>query len=329
MRFEILVTWKKGLMLSLRRTKARPVQLARALIVIAACVPLAFAFPYDHDPVAENTRYHEGAEEVSFLNTVSAPVQINNANLIKSGSTRKLVLSVSNLTNEPVPRVVFSLFCFSSSGRLKRSEDISEPIDLEVNSNKLVSILLLNEIEEGERLAVAIRRVIVSHGAWEVNAENLRDAVKAKAEGRLNSIPAAHYEKNPVITEAEKSELLASSMRRILGDKSLLKYLSIKDHTTVLLSLKNVGEKSVKVPGVNITFIEPEDIQGKANQEGEIFYFEVDGLKSEGGRAVVVISYNVRAKLDRTFTPCCGSVVFYYQKTNEKWEETDTKIYPL
>jgi hypothetical protein len=52
-------------------------------------------------------------------------------------------------------------------------------------------------------------------------------------------------------------------------------------------------------------------------------------LTKEGGRTIVVISYNIKAKLNNTFTPCRGSVVFYYQNISGKWELRDLKIYPL
>ena len=329
MRFEIMSAGRRTLILSPRRMKARLVPLAHAVTVIMISLTFAFAFPRGGDSITKNAIVYGEAEEVTFLNVLSAPVQIDNAGLTKSDSPQKLVLSITNVTNEPVTRLVLTLFYFSPSGKLNRSEDVSEPIHLGVNSNTQVSIHLLNEIKEGERLAIAIKHVVVSQGGWVIDSRDLRDSIEAKAKGRLNHVPAARYEKNPALTKAEKAELVTSSVRRILGDKLLRKYLSIKDHETIFLSPKNIDEKLIRIPGVDIIFIKPEDIQGRADREGEIFYFECDELKSEGGQVVVIISYNIKAKLNKSFTPCCGSVVFYYQKSEGKWESTGNKIYPL
>lgn len=277
--------------------------------------------------VASNPVNKSDAIAAESLNIIGLPVKINSVSVIHPFHIPEVKLSISNLSSEQVMKLHLMLFIFDSEGKLKAKEEFSKRVEFNNNQDIYISYIPATILVKGDMPVVALQRVIGRLGVWSVTPLDLEDIVKASILDTQRKSPVVTYTEHLVITDEDKGEIQALSLQHILQDKGVGDFFSIKDFKNVkLLSDKTESSIVKKLPGTQIDIMNLEELQEKANRDGEIFYFMFTYINFEGTTAHVSIAYTHKVRARSLYSPCCGYVNLALSKDTGNWRIVETVI---
>lgn len=106
------------------------------------------------------------------------------------------------------------------------------------------------------------------------------------------------------ITDEDIPEIVRLTLERALVDGKIPAYEMIKDNESIVLSTENIDLSLIpKLPGVNFTLLSRDEIQEKADREGDFLYLRFHQLKIE--------DFKVLISLDNTWAVSKDSKVLY------------------
>jgi len=125
-----------------------------------------------------------------------------------------------------------------------------------------------------------------------------------------------------VYNESDMAEIIRLSLTIALVDKRIPDYRLIKDKENIVLSTENIVRDLVpEMFGVNLIILEPEEIQLKADREGDFLYLRFTKLEFQNDRNAIVHLDNVWMK-SKTSPYIGGGLAIAYSKESGIWNFT-------
>lgn len=128
-----------------------------------------------------------------------------------------------------------------------------------------------------------------------------------------------------VFNESDMAEVIRLSLTLALVDKEIPDYRLIKDKENIVLSTENIREDLVpEIPGVNLIVLEPDEIQRKADREGNFLYLCFSKLEVQNERNAIVHLDNVwmKSSTSRHMYLSGGGLAIAYSKDSGSWKGT-------
>ena len=124
-------------------------------------------------------------------------------------------------------------------------------------------------------------------------------------------------------TDRDKAELIKLTLERAIVDKEIPGYESIKDKRNIVLSTENIRKELVpRIKGLKFIVFNADEIQDKADREGDFSYFRFSRLNLQNSENAVVELWIVYAvSKDSYFGPRGGrGFTLFYKKVSGHWE---------
>lgn len=117
------------------------------------------------------------------------------------------------------------------------------------------------------------------------------------------------------LSAEDRAELIRLTLERALVDQEIPDYGLLPDPNNVVLSSENIDVSLVpELPGINFTVLSPEEIQQKANEEGDFLYLRFDDIAVDSADKVTVRLSNawaIAADSDTAYLSGGGFAVEY------------------
>jgi hypothetical protein len=123
--------------------------------------------------------------------------------------------------------------------------------------------------------------------------------------------------------ESDKAAIVRLSLEWALVDQNIPDYaLLLKDSKNVVLSLENLDATLVpELAGVNLTPLAPQEIQNKANQEGDFLHLRFEQLEIQETRATVNLNNSWAVAEDSNMGYLSGGgCILEFHKEAGQWE---------
>ena len=124
------------------------------------------------------------------------------------------------------------------------------------------------------------------------------------------------------ITREDRSEIVRLSLERALVDQEIPDYGLIHDAENIILSTANIDASLVPtLPGINLVLMTREEIQYKADGEGDFLYIEFTEFNVESDTKVTVSLNNTWAVAARADTAYLsgGGFVIEFTRSSDGW----------
>jgi hypothetical protein len=121
------------------------------------------------------------------------------------------------------------------------------------------------------------------------------------------------------------AEIIRLSLTIALVDKRIPDYELIKDKENIVLSTENIVRDLVpEMFGVNLIVLEPDEIQLKADREGDFLYLRFTKLEFQNDRNAIVHLDNVwmKSKTSPYMYLSGGGLAIAYSKESGIWNFT-------
>jgi NACalpha-BTF3-like transcription factor len=133
------------------------------------------------------------------------------------------------------------------------------------------------------------------------------------------------------LSDEDRAELIRLTLERALIDQEIPDYGLIEDPENIVLSTENIDPELVpELEGVNLEVLTPEEIQQKANEEGDFLHLRFDEITVESADKVIVSLSNSWAVAEDSETGYLsgGGFTIEYTRDGEGWsgEVTTTWI---
>jgi len=90
------------------------------------------------------------------------------------------------------------------------------------------------------------------------------------------------------LTDGDKTEIIKLTLERAIVAKEIPDYHMIEDKENMVLSTENIDPDLVsKISGVNLTLLDPDKIQEKADREGDFLFLRFKHIQINGWRVIV------------------------------------------
>jgi len=122
--------------------------------------------------------------------------------------------------------------------------------------------------------------------------------------------------------ERDEAELIRLTLERALVAKEIPDYKLIRDKGNIVLSTENIDLRLVPtIPGVNLILLTPEQIQRKADQEGDFLYLRFRELNIQSPENAVVKLDNFWAvgRNSPHMYLSGGGFAIFYSKASGEW----------
>jgi hypothetical protein len=124
------------------------------------------------------------------------------------------------------------------------------------------------------------------------------------------------------LTREDQAEIVRLTLERALMDQEIPDYQLIKDKKNIVLSMANIDVTLIPtLPGINLIPLTREEIQAKANNEGDFLYLEFIEIEAESDAKVTVsfASDWARAEGSETLYMGGGGFTIEYTKNADGW----------
>ncbi len=120
--------------------------------------------------------------------------------------------------------------------------------------------------------------------------------------------------------ERDEAELIRLTLERALVAKEIPDYELIRDKENIVLSTENIDLRLVPtIPGVNLILLTPEQIQRKADREGDFLYLRFRELNIQNPENAVVKLDNFWAGRNSPHMYLSGGFAIFYSKASGEW----------
>ncbi len=124
------------------------------------------------------------------------------------------------------------------------------------------------------------------------------------------------------LTREDQAEIVRLTLERALVDQEVPDYQLIKDKKNIVLSMANIDVSLIPtLPGINLIPLTREEIQAKANNEGDFLYLEFIEIEAESDAKATVSLGNTWAVAEDSETAYLsgGGFTIEYTKSADGW----------
>lgn len=124
------------------------------------------------------------------------------------------------------------------------------------------------------------------------------------------------------LTDGDKTEIIKLTLERALVAKEIPDYHIIEDKENMVLSTENIDPNLVpKILGVNLTLLDPDKIQEKADREGDFLYLCFKQIQIKGSRVIVSLDniWAVSKNSQVAYLSGGGFTIRYYRDLFGTW----------
>ncbi|MCA9902043.1 MAG: hypothetical protein H6654_13995 [Ardenticatenaceae bacterium] len=169
-------------------------------------------------------------------------------------------------------------------------------------------------------------------GSYTVNVNGVTDSFTLQIDNAVEPLPGTDEEPASALglPDAEVAELLRLTLTRALVDQEIPDYALLADQETIVLSTENIDPALLpELAGVNLLAMTPDEIQAKADAEGDFPYLRFQGFTA-------VSSEEVTVSLGSTWARAANSEIFYlsgggftitYTRTSDGWMGEVTEMW--
>lgn len=169
-------------------------------------------------------------------------------------------------------------------------------------------------------------------GTYTVNVNGITDSFTLQIDNAVKPLPGTDEEPASALglPDAEVAELLRLTLVRALVDQEIPDYALLADQETIVLSTENIDLALLpELAGVNLLAMTPDEIQAKADAEGDFPYLRFQGFTA-------VSSEEVTVSLGSTWARAANSEIFYlsgggftitYTRTADGWMGEVTEMW--
>lgn len=132
------------------------------------------------------------------------------------------------------------------------------------------------------------------------------------------------------ITNQDKATVIRLTLERALVQQEIPDYQLIADKENIILSTENFNPEWLpSLTNIHITLLTPEEIQAKANSNGDFLYLRFHPLEIGGEESLIISLDNIWAVSENSDTVYLsgGGFTIEYQKKNGEWHGELTKIW--
>jgi hypothetical protein len=109
------------------------------------------------------------------------------------------------------------------------------------------------------------------------------------------------------LTDKDRAEIIRLTLERALVDKEITGYYLIEHYETIILSTENINPNLVPtISGVNLTLLEAEGIQEKADSEGDFLFLHFEQMQIKDFRVIVLLYNTFAVGKDSNRAYLCG-----------------------
>ncbi|MDX1688285.1 MAG: hypothetical protein R3248_09905 [Candidatus Promineifilaceae bacterium] len=133
-----------------------------------------------------------------------------------------------------------------------------------------------------------------------------------------------------LLTSEDQPELIRLTLERALVDKEVPDYALLAEQGTFILSTEKVDPTLVpELEGVELTLMTPEEIQARANEEGDFLYLRFDEITAESADKVTVSFSNAWAVAEDSDTGYLsgGGFSIEYVREDGGWNGEITSVW--
>lgn len=156
-------------------------------------------------------------------------------------------------------------------------------------------------------------------GTYTVNVNGVTDTFELQMD---NALPGAPVEETGELTAEAVTELLRLTLERALVAQEIPDYALLTDQDPIVLSTENVDPALVpEIEGVALMLMTPEEIQAKADAEGDFPYLrfqQVTAVSDNEARVSLGSSWAIAADSDMLYLSG-GGFTIEYTRTADGW----------
>ena len=129
------------------------------------------------------------------------------------------------------------------------------------------------------------------------------------------------------LTDQDRSELIRQTLERaLIGNEMIAAEVLVKDNESVVLSTENINASLVPdIPNRNLILLRPEEIQKKADDQGDFMFLSFNKIEVRGSVVHVVLANTLAKGKDSEKTEGYTSGGFFtveYQQISGEWVGT-------
>ncbi len=132
------------------------------------------------------------------------------------------------------------------------------------------------------------------------------------------------------LSQEDRAEVIRLTLERALVDQEVPDYQMLAEQGTFVLSTENVDPALVpELEGIDLTLLTPEEIQARANEEGDFLFLRFDEMSAESADKVTVSFSNAWAVAEDSDTGYLsgGGFSIEYVRENGGWNGEITSIW--
>lgn len=130
-------------------------------------------------------------------------------------------------------------------------------------------------------------------------------------------------DQDATLSDEDRSELIGLTLERALVDQEIPDYALLADQEQLVLSTENIDPALVpEVPGVTLALLTPEEIQQRADAEGDFLYLSFQQLEADSAEKAVVSLANtwaIAANSDMAYLSGGGFTIEYTRDDAGAW----------
>lgn len=166
-------------------------------------------------------------------------------------------------------------------------------------------------------------------GTYTVDVNGVTDTFTLDQDNVMQPEPGESGEE-VTLSDEERAELVQLTLERALIDQEIPDYGLLADPASVVLSTENIDPALVpELPGVTLELLTPEEIQARADAEGDFLYLRFDEITtSEPGQATVSLSntWAIGTDSDQAYLSGGGFTVEYSKEAGQ-WTGEVTEMW--
>jgi hypothetical protein len=160
-------------------------------------------------------------------------------------------------------------------------------------------------------------------GTYTVNVNGVTDTFTLAVD---NVLPETEADETPVgqssLAPADLAEIIKLTLERALVDQEIPDFQLLEDKENIVLSAENIDPSlAPTLPGINLILLTPEEIQARADEEGDFLYLSFQPIESESESKATVSLNNTwaRATDSETMYLSGGGFTVEYTKESGNW----------
>lgn len=168
-------------------------------------------------------------------------------------------------------------------------------------------------------------------GTYTVNVNGVEETFTLEQDNVLNPEQSEEGEgAEGELSDEDRAELIRLTLERALIDQEIPDYGLLEDPANIVLSTENIDPELVpELEGVNLEVLTPEEIQQKANEEGDFLHLRFDEFTVESADKVTVSLSNLWAVAEDSNTGYLsgGGFTIEYSRDGEDWSGEVTSMW--